>query len=509
MILSQLIKPLVLKYAMDSHGPDPEIASIHYRAQDVKPGGLFVAIAGFSADGHDFIDQALERGAVALVTTKPVACPGAVVIEVKNSRKALAELASAFYGHPSETLFIAAITGTNGKTTTAYLMEGLFTAAGLSTGVIGTINYHYGGKSYPNPVTTPESLDIQTILAQMRDHGVTHVVMEVSSHAIDLDRIHNCLFDVGVFTNLTQDHLDYHKTMQSYWACKKRLFCEHLTRGSKKNRASAVINMEDPHGKALLEEISIPAISYGHNRTSMIWPRAFASDPTGISGDIETPRGTISFRSQLVGRHNLDNIIAAVGVGIRAGLEPETIENGIGMVSLVPGRLERVDNHKDRFVFVDYAHTPDALENVLKTLGAIATGKIISVFGCGGDRDPLKRPVMGEIAGKNSSISIITSDNPRTESPEKIITQIETGIRKATKQQHNPAELVRGGHETGYTIEPDRRKAIELAIMISIPGDTILIAGKGHETYQILGRQIIDFDDRKEARTALSKIQQP
>ncbi len=482
--------------------PDPEICSIHYRAQDVKPGGLFVAISGHAADGHDFIDEALARGASAVVTQKPV-YKDSIIIVVKNSRKALAAIAARFYRNPSEKLFMIGITGTNGKTTTSYLIESILSSAGFKIGVIGTINYRYSGKAFKNPVTTPESLDLQRILSEMLKDGITHVVMEISSHAIDLSRTDGCSLDVGVFTNLSQDHLDYHKDMNTYWSCKKRLFTENLSQDSQKNRTLAVINTNDEKGKELLNMLPIYCLSIGNSNDNMIWAQNLQNDLTGIMGRITTPAGVFEFKSPLVGKHNLENILCATGVGVALRLPLESIKSGIEALSSVPGRLEPVLNDMGRFVYVDYAHTPDALENVLSALRAMKSDRIICVFGCGGERDKGKRSQMGEISGRQSDLAIITSDNPRAEDPIKIINQVLDGTKKTSLQAYTPGELKAGFEKKGYVIEPDRRKAIQLGISASQPGDTVLIAGKGHETYQIFRDKIVPFDDRKEAKRAL------
>jgi UDP-N-acetylmuramyl-tripeptide synthetase len=483
---------------------NPEISSIHYRAQSVKPGGLFVAIQGLAADGHDFIDEALQKGARVIVTQRPVQ-KKSIIVEVNDSRKALATLSAQFYGNPSEDLILIGITGTNGKTTTAYLVESILIEAGFKVGVIGTVNYRWEGKIFESPVTTPESLDLQRILAQMQRNRVTHIVLEVSSHALDLHRVEKCWLDIGVFTNLTQDHLDYHKDMKSYWSCKKRLFTEHLTVGPKKRRAAAVINCDDAKGQELFKMLTVTCLSTGHAPDSMIRPHFVKQNLSGTAGQISIPAGVIDFESQLVGKYNLENILVATGVGVALNISPAHIKTGIEHIRSIPGRLEPVPNDNGWFVYVDYAHTPDALKNVLSALSTMTDKKIICVFGCGGDRDKQKRPQMGKIAAKLCDLSIITSDNPRSEIPMEIINHILQGTEKVCSKEYQPSELIAGFNTKGYTVEPDRKKAIRLGIAASQPGDTVLIAGKGHETYQILGENIIPFDDRKEAEQALSE----
>ncbi len=485
---------------------DPDIRSIHYRSHDVKPGGLFVAIAGHTVDGHDYIDDAIQNGAAVIVTQKPLQ-KNAIIVEVENTRKSLAEISSQFYENPSEKLVVIGITGTNGKTTTAYLIESILISSGHCCGVIGTINYRYNDQTFENPVTTPESPDLQRIMAEMLANGVSHVILEVSSHAIDLYRIHQCQFNVGVFTNLTQDHLDYHGDMDTYWACKKKFFSEYLISGPKKNQATAVINCDNSKGKELAKLLTAKIATTGRNPNNVIHPYQVKSDHSGIAGMISTPAGDFPFKSLLAGKHNLENILAATGVSIMLDLRSEDVRSGLEKLTGVPGRLERISNHINRYIYVDYAHTPDALKNVLSSLRAISTGRIICIFGCGGDRDVGKRARMGAIAVKISDLAVITSDNPRSENPIFIIDQILEGITPKSINRFTSEDLKAGFRESGFVVEPDRKKAIRLGINASEAGDTILIAGKGHETYQILGEQIIPFDDRVIAQKALAELE--
>ena len=487
-----------------------DISGISYDSRKVEKGHLFVAIQGEKSDGHDFIDDALSRGASAIVTQKPVNRKS-IIIEVENTRRALATISGRFYSNPAEKLFLIGITGTNGKTTTAFLIEQILSHAGINVGVIGTLNYRYSGKIFQNPITTPESLDLQKVLAQMLGEGITHVVMEVSSHALDLDRVYNCKFDLGVFTNLTQDHLDYHKDMDSYWSCKKRLFTEILGPKSGNDRAPAVINHNDERGKQLIHMLEarsgeISVLSAGFSDKTGIWAEKFDHNLTGISGRISTPEGFFEFKSSLVGQHNLENILCATGVGIALGVSLDIIKDAIESVEAVPGRLETIPNDSNRFVYVDYAHTPDALENVLSALRSSAPGRLICLFGCGGNRDRAKRPQMGEIAERFSDLVIVTSDNPRTEPPMEIIDEILAGTKNLPLHIYTPSDLKEGFQKKGCVVEPDRRNAIQLAISASLPKDTVLIVGKGNETYQIIGDQTLSFDDREEAGKALSMI---
>jgi UDP-N-acetylmuramyl-tripeptide synthetase len=501
MRLSDLLKRIKVKNC--SKISDPDIGSIHYKAQDVLPGGLFVAIKGESSDGHDFIDEALARGAAAVVAQKDVKNDGIIIVH-ENTRKALSGLSAEFYKNPSESLYIIGITGTNGKTTTSYLIESIVSKAGYNVGVIGTINFRYAGQVFENKVTTPESLDLQRILSQMLKKGVTHVVMEVSSHAIELCRIHDCLFDVGVFTNLTQDHLDFHNNMESYRACKKRLFTEYIVHGEK--NGAAVVNCNDPEGRKLFHELRVSKVSTGFATDCMIRPEDVKHDLSGISGTICTPGPDFTFLSPMIGNYNLENILCAAGVGAAMNISPDFIKAGIESLSSVPGRLERIENKHNRYVYVDYAHTPDALENVLKTLRSLSKARIICVFGCGGNRDIGKRPKMGRIAAEFSDLAVITSDNPRSESKMEIIDQIAAGVREAETHEYRACDLAAGFSKKGYVVQPDRKGGIMLAVSVSQAGDVIFIAGKGHETYQIIGNKRIDFDDREVVRSAFEGV---
>ena len=488
-------------------GADPEISSIHYRAQEVEPGGLFVAIAGSVADGHDYVATAVARGAAAIVVEKAAAAPPEVAALVAaDTRIALAALAAAFYGHPSREMTMIGITGTNGKTTTSYLIEQILENAGFSVGVVGTINCRYAGEQFPSPVTTPESLDLQQMLARMQAASVTHVVLEVSSHALDLHRVDGCWFDVGVFTNLTQDHLDYHRDMESYWACKKRLFTELLAAGPKKDRAVAVINLENPNGRELDRIVSSRKIRVGFAGDNDLIMTDAVCDLSGISGRLATAEESRNFHSPLVGTHNCENILCAAGAGVALGIDLTRISQAVADLASIPGRLEPVSDDRQRHVYVDYAHTPDALENVIAAVKELAVGRIICVFGCGGDRDRGKRPQMGTIAARGCDLAVVTSDNPRSEDPDQIIAQIVQGVRSVCGHEYEKTRLTAGFDRPGYAVEPDRRQAIRLAVAACRPGDTVLIAGKGHEDYQILSDRTIAFDDRLVAAAALKEI---
>jgi UDP-N-acetylmuramoyl-L-alanyl-D-glutamate--2,6-diaminopimelate ligase len=513
LLVTASIKPANGCSRLDWGATDPEIRSVHYNSRSVSSGGLFVAIPGHQADGHSFIGDAVARGAAAAVVERPVDADVPKVC-VKDSRQALALLSAGFYGYPARRLSLIGITGTNGKTTTTYLVESMLKCAGRNPGVIGTVNFRYAGKVFDNPVTTPESLDLQRILFEMIEVNVTDVVMEVSSHAIDLSRIKGCEFDVAAFTNLTQDHLDYHGTIENYWHCKQRLFTEYLPEGGKKDRSVAVINVGNSYGKDLVSLLqkTLPDLSiltYGRDENEPhTHPSHFVLDGNGIKGDIETPIGHFEFRSALVGRHNLENILCATGIGIAIGLPLGAIRDGIVSLSKVPGRLEPIGDADGRFIFVDYAHTPDALENVLNALAALkGKGRLVCIFGCGGDRDRAKRPLMGRIATGLADLTIVTSDNPRTEDPDQIIAEIISGISHEEVLAFSSAAAAGRQNAKGYCVVPDRKAAIREGLRASTPGDILLIAGKGHETYQILGTQKVPFDDRIETLVGLSELQ--
>lgn len=518
MKLSRLLKSdptarIVRRPVGKDDGWDPDIAAIHYRSSEVTPGSLFVAMRGQQTDGHRFIGDAIARGAVAVVAAKGRetaldAGGDTGVVTAVDTRKALAALAARFYHDPSENLFLIGITGTNGKTTTAYLIEALLTDFGKKVGVISTINCRYPGRVYPNPLTTPESLDLQRMLREMADAGVTHVVMEVSSHGVALDRIHHCRFDMGIFTNLSQDHLDFHRDMASYWECKRRFFTNCLTDGPKAKHAMAVVNMDHPRGRELAGDLAaLSVVKVGAGPTNDVFPDHVRFDEYGATGSLTFPDATVPFRSRLVGRYNLENILCACGAALGMGLSVEAIAKGLLSFAGVPGRLERVSGASARHVYVDYAHTPDALENVLATLRKAISGRLVCVFGCGGDRDRKKRPLMGRIAVLLSDLTVVTSDNPRTENPEAIIGDILEGIKSSSVPRHGAEELAAGITEQGYVVEPDRERAIRLGVIAARPGDTVLIAGKGHEDYQIMGKLTLHFDDREQARAALALVE--
>ncbi len=505
MKLSELIKacPGVHRYMCTiSDGNDPDICLVCSHSASIKPGALFIAIKGFNADGHNYIKQAFNNGAAAVIAEKnPDRLDNVIIVE--NSRLAGAAVADRFYGSPSRDLVLVGITGTNGKTTTSFILESIFMACGFSTGVIGTVNIRYNAKVYDNPVTTPDAIDLQRTLHDMKNNGITHVIMEVSSHGLDLNRVDFCRFSAAVFTNLTQDHLDYHESLEEYFNCKKRLFTDFFTPDTK-GRCPVIINTDDPYGIKLAEQLPYRCTCVSTRDDSCICAISFKDTIGGLKADISLNDTVISIASPLTGRFNLENILCAAAAAHALGTDPEKIKTGIENCSMIPGRLEKIHNSIGRHMFVDYAHTPDALESILKTLRHGAPARIITVFGCGGDRDRSKRPLMGQITCRHSDIAIVTSDNPRTEAPEAIINDIIEGLEDFDRI--SPETLAENPLEKGYMVEPDRSKAIEKAVFISKANDIVLIAGKGHETYQITGSATIHFDDREELEKASAKF---
>jgi UDP-N-acetylmuramoyl-L-alanyl-D-glutamate--2,6-diaminopimelate ligase len=502
MKLQQLLETIdIINISGDLEG---EVSAVCYSAGECKADSLFVAIPGLMYDGHDFIRDAVNRGAKYIVYEKDIRLPGGItVIRVNNSRRSLGILARNYFSNPSAGLTLIAVIGTNGKTTITYLLESILKSAGFKCGVLGTVNYRFNDKTFPAPNTTPESYEMQKILRQMADDGVTHVIAEVSSHAIDLKRVDDCDFDLGIFTNLTRDHLDYHKTMENYFQAKKRFFSEVLPQSKKVQPQKMVINNDDSWGQRILKEISFPALTYGIEINSDVKAIDYEISLSGISAKIDLAGKSFSINSPLIGKFNLYNILAAITASSILNVPEILIKSGIENMNCVPGRLEKVPSNSGLHVFVDYAHTDDALRRVLQNLTALKKKRIITVFGCGGNRDRGKRPLMGEAATSYSDLTIVTSDNPRLEDPLEIIKEIETGIdqKEIKKEESNHLE-VKDAHS--YTVIPEREKAIKTAISIAEAGDIVLIAGKGHEDYQILGTKKIYFDDRVVAAQALS-----
>ena len=491
-----------------------EIEGIAYHSQQVKKGFLFAAVRGLKVDGHRFIEDALQRGADAILLEEEREIPQGTGIVVSNSRRALAKISSNFYGNPSSQVKLIGVTGTNGKTTVTCLLESIFKRARHPVGVIGTINYRYGQTLISAPNTTPESLDLQRILREMVDEGISHVIMEVSSHGLDLDRVYGCQFDGAIFTHLTQDHLDYHRSLDHYFESKRKLFSDYLMKSPKPGRF-AVVNQDDPRGEAIVEGVHVPVYRYGLAPSGQVFADRMTSTLEGLSIRIQTPQGPLLIHSKLIGGFNLYNIMASVATGVAMTIPLEVLKDGIESLRGIPGRLEKVENQKGIHILVDYAHTPDALERSISGLTSILEEnrqasqreeKIITVFGCGGDRDRTKRPVMGEVAGRLSDLVVLTSDNPRTEDPLLILGEVEKGFKKIGLEAWASEGLKTWRAKKGYLKIPDRREAIRMAVRLARPSDVVLIAGKGHEDYQIIGTKKFPFDDRIEARKALENV---
>jgi UDP-N-acetylmuramoyl-L-alanyl-D-glutamate--2,6-diaminopimelate ligase len=465
------------------------VSGIAYDSRSAGPGDVFVALKGQHADGTAFAKQAVDRGAIAVVSELPApAGVGVPWIAVNDARLALALLAAEFFRHPSREMQVVGITGTNGKTTTTHVLASIFEAAGIRCGMLGTVSYRVGGEEREATRTTPEAPDVQRLLREMADRGCGACVMEVSSHALSLARVDGMSFAAGVFTNLTRDHLDFHPDMEAYFQAKRRLFAMLPP------HAPAVINLDDPRGASLIEAGGKP-VTYAINRSADITPGPLSFSLEGLFFDIRTPRGTVRVESRLVGRPNVYNILAAVSTATAMGLPFDAIERGVRSLEGVPGRFEIVSNAKDEVtVVVDYAHTDDALRNLLETARPLAPGRLITVFGCGGDRDRTKRPLMGAVAGRLSDLIVVTSDNPRSEDPGRIIEEIQRGITPDTRR------------DAGQLLTMvDRRAAIATAIETARPGDLVLVAGKGHEKYQVIGDRTLPFDDVAVAREALAR----
>jgi len=465
------------------------VTGIAYDSRRVEPGEVFVALRGQHADGTTFAAQAVDRGAVVIVSQEaPLDHVAVTWVQVTDARLALAYMAAEFHLHPSRKMRVVGITGTNGKTTTAYLVASIFEAAGIRCGLLGTVAYRVGDETREATRTTPEASDVQALLAEMVSNACGACVMEVSSHALSLNRIDAISFAAAVFTNLTRDHLDFHADMEGYFQAKRRLF-QLLPRDR-----PAVINADDPRASSLIETAG-RSITYGINRPSDVSPTPLSYSLEGLRFEVKTPRGVATVRSSLVGRPNVYNILAAVATATAFDLPIDAIEKGIAALDRVPGRFQLVSSSKDDVtVVVDYAHTDDALRNLLETARPLAAGRIITVFGCGGDRDRTKRPLMGAVAGRLSDVILITSDNPRGEDPARIIEEIQRGITPDTR---------RGSDQRTLAIV-DRHKAIDEAVGIAMPGDLVLIAGKGHEKYQVIGSLTLPFDDVEVAQAALA-----
>ncbi len=475
-----------------------EFTSVEYDSRKVQEGSLFVAVEGYETDGHSYVGNAVEAGAAAVIVSDgrrdefPESdYPGMVFLSAENTRKALSRASSLFYGNPSSAMTLIGITGTNGKTSITYMIESVLKQAGIVPGVIGTINYRWKDAVHQADNTTPESKDLQEVLARMRDDGVEVVVMEVSSHALFLNRADDIEFDAAVFTNLTRDHLDFHSDFDGYFHAKMRLF--HLLERSSKEKRIAVINTDDRYGKMITEasrDFSFMTRTLGFNEDADFRPdpESVVNRITGLSFRIERPEKGLEIRLSLSGKFHIYNSLTAAALLYSLGFPFATIQEGLLNLKSVPGRFDILDSGSGFHVIVDYAHTGDALLKLLISVNELKPRRLITVFGCGGDRDKTKRPEMGKIAVENSDIAIVTSDNPRTEKPESII-----------------EDIIHGINEGSYRVIVDREEAIKEAVSMAGKGDIIVIAGKGHEDYQIIGKTKIHFDDRELAEKYLAE----
>ena len=484
--------------SLGDHAAAASVTSVTSDSREVARGSVFVALRGLKADGASYIHDALARGAIAVVA-EIASPPGAPVpwVQVSDARLALAAVSATFYGNPSNDLVLVGITGTNGKTTTSYLLASIFEAAGMPCGRIGTVGYQVGSREVPASRTTPEAPALQRLLREMVDAGCSACVIEASSHALTLRRVDYLHLSAAIFTNLTRDHLDFHRDMEDYFHAKRRLF-ELLPPGG-----IGVANLDDRRGSAFASSAPRP-VTYAIDAPADVRPGPLTLSLEGLTFEVRTPRGTLSLRSALVGRPNAYNIVAAVATAVALDLPFNAIQKGVANCALVPGRFQLVSEPADDVrVVVDYAHTDDALKNLLETARPLIAGRVITVFGCGGDRDRPKRPLMGAVAARLSDLVIITSDNPRSEDPAQIIEEIKRGIvmpadRVAPRGQAGP-------QATPFVALVDRQAAIERAVQEARAGDLVLVAGKGHEKYQEIGGRVLPFDDVDVAKSALAK----
>jgi len=505
MRLSSLLSSVPGELLKDRPEADPVIRGVVYDSRSVAAGDLFVALRGANFDGHAYLEQALDLGAVALMVEALPAgfdTRGRSIVTVGDSRRALAPVARSFYGDPAAELALVGVTGTNGKTSVTYLLESILARADHRVGLIGTVEIRHPGERQVSTNTTPESLDLQRSLRSMRTNDVDTVVIEVSSHGLELGRVAGCRFAVAAFTNLTQDHLDFHETMEAYRDAKTLLFRDHLADG-----AHAVVNVDDPSGDAFVQaasEVGASVLRVSRDAASGAEVVLESADVRmdGTTAGIRLPDGSLDLELPLVGDFNVENALVACAAAWAMGTRHEAIAAGVAACPQVPGRVERIAGDEDApTVLVDYAHTPDALEKLVRTLRPLSRGRLITVFGCGGDRDRRKRPLMAEAAARHSDLVIATSDNPRTEDPEQILADVVKGL--AGSERVAPDQL--DASERGFSVLVDRREAIALAIGIARSEDTVVIAGKGHEDYQIVGRDKLPFSDTDEARRALQR----
>ncbi len=476
MNLNDLIKNVQVKEIINPAKPD--VCGIHYNSSKIKKGDLFVAIEGFKTDGHKYIKDAEKNGACAVICQRAVEDIKIPQVIVENSRIAEAQVSREFFKNPSDSFKLIGITGTNGKTTCTYLVKQILEYNGYKTGLIGTNQNMIGDKVFETGRTTPDSFELQHLFSKMRDEGVDYVIMEVSSHALELNRVYGCSFAVSAFTNLTQDHLDFHITMDNYAKAKSKLFgisdC-------------AVINCDDEYGKIMAQEAPCKVLTYSLDGDASLSAKNLKMSQNGIEFDVDDTK----FNLFIPGKFSVYNALCAIGICKCVGIEDNNIKEALKSASGVKGRAEIVPNTSDFTVMIDYAHTPDGIENILNTVKGFAKGRVVLLFGCGGDRDNTKREIMGEIASRLADYVIVTSDNPRSEDPMKIISMIEEGVKK---------------HSTPYTVIENRKQAIEYALKNAKSSDVIILAGKGHETYQVLADGTIDFDEREIVKSILEKF---
>ena len=467
---------------------DLEILGLAYSSLQVKPGFLFAALRGGKTDGFRFVDDALGRGAAAVLAEKPRPQDlKAAWIKALDAREALAMAAANFYDHPSMKLKVVGVTGTKGKTTVTYLLESILVKAGLVPGVIGTVDYRWPGRLAAADRTTPEAPDMQRMLAEMLAGGVTHCLIEVSSHGLDLKRVWGIHFDIAAFTNLSPEHLDYHESIEEYFEAKKKLFFLNA------KKRTAVVNLDDSWGKRLISELPLKTVSFGLEPAAIVRAGNVRLTENGIKADVDYPGGEIKVCSRLMGRHNLYNILAAIAAGLALNIPAEAIKEGISALKGVPGRLEKIENSLGFQVYVDYAHTDEAMRSLLETVRELKPTRILLVFGAGGDRDKGKRPRMGKVAAALADVTLLTSDNPRSEDPLAIIADIEKGLIE--------------GKAKDYSIVPDRREAIARALAAAGKGDCVLVVGKGHERTQSFKDESVPFDDGEIIREILKTME--
>ena len=493
MRLSELAAELAPELTVRHRGADVLVAGVRRDSRRIAPGELFVAIPGARVDGASFAEAALAQGAAALLVERELSLPVPQLI-VSDARRALALAAHAVYGRPTEALEVVGITGTNGKTTTAWLVDAMLSGLGARSALLGTVARRADSSAAPAAFTTPEADDLVRFARSAVDGGATHLVMEVSSHGLVLERVRGVRFRVAVFTNLSQDHLDFHGDMGAYGEAKARLFFEHRP-------AAAVIHVDDPFGAELAPRLGPSTVRVSlRDPSADVWLGAARSDREGVSARARVGGQEVELRSPLVGRHNLENLAVALGVAKALDLDVGEAASALAEAPGAPGRLERVPDPRGVAVLVDYAHTPDALANALGALRPLTPGRLVVVFGCGGDRDRDKRPKMGRVAAEGADVVVVTSDNPRTESPHAIVEGIVAGVEAAGMRRAR--ELAEGG----FVVELDRREAIEKAVRAARAGDTVLIAGKGHEDYQIVGTERRAFDDRRVAAEVIAAL---